>query len=140
MLDKHLASLRELEEEKTRKREAEKQQIKEQYIEQYLGESYERDLDRHSLEDMERPATNLLESTELSGARKVLYLHQVNQLLFRQAMLEKMKDYFTKEMFFLKDSNINEMIRPIDRELEAIVTPLLVHTDRNQTPIFDKES
>jgi hypothetical protein len=140
LLEKHLGKLRETEEEKARQREAEKQQRKDRYIEQYLGDTYERDLDRHSLEDMERPATNLLEATELSGGRKVLFLHQINQLLFRLAMLEKMKDYFTKEMFFLKDSNINEMIRPIDKELETLITPMLVHTDRNLTPIYDKES
>lgn len=136
LLDEYLGQLRQLEE--ARKQEAEEAARREEeaYIEQFHGDTYARDWTRHEFEEADRPPTALNESLWSSSAR-VLFLHRVDQGLFRRELVAKLRELF-KELSLLKDVDLEHDIFPADALLEAEVLRRVVHHP-DEVPVFDLE-
>jgi hypothetical protein len=135
--EEYLDSVKKREEEEKRLKEEEEQRQKDLYIEQYYGDAYEKELEIHDTDDVDRPATSLQEANPLNGDKKVLFIHSVDQTLYRQAIFSKLRETF-KEMGLIKDLRVEKEIKPIDKKIEAMILEHLV-TDKEEVPIFDVE-
>jgi len=137
LLDEYLRHLKQEEESRKLLEEELEAQRREQFIEVYDGQAYERDLALHDIEDTDRPATNVNEALGLGPGREVLYIHRVNQRLLRRAFHDKLKECL-KEMTLIKDAKMRSEVKTLDDLLEQRCLQKVVRSF-DETPIFDVE-
>lgn len=137
LLESYLAELKAKEEEQKRLEEEAEIKRKAEHIEQYYGEAYENDFENHDYEEGERAPTNINEAIGLENDREVLFIHRVNEGLYRKAIVDKLRETF-KEIGLIKDIDLDKRILPLDREIEAQVLKSIVK-DKDKLPIFDAE-
>jgi hypothetical protein len=137
LLDEYLGDLKSNEEAAKKAHEEEELRKKEEHIEQYYGRAYEKDFQNYDFEEGDRAPTNINETLTLDNEREVLFIHRVNEGLFRKAILDKMRESF-KEIALIKDIDLDKRILPLDRHIEQEVLHSLVK-DKDKLPIFDVE-
>lgn len=137
LLDEYLAELKAKEEAQKLKEEEEEIKRKEQHIEQYYGDAYQNDFLNYDFEEGERAPTNINEELSLGNDRAVVFIHRVNESLYRKAIVDKLRECF-KEITLIKDIDLDKRILPLDGEIEADVIHRIVK-DKDQLPIFDVE-
>lgn len=136
LLDEYLAKLKQEEEDRKLAEEAELAKQQDEYIENFYGDTYDRDLEQYQFEETERQPTNINESLA-AGIGNVLFIHRVNQGILRKEIVTKLRETF-KEMSLIKEVNIEQDIFPVDKQIEAEVFKRVV-PDPEQVPIYDME-
>lgn len=137
LLDAYLNQLKEKEEKEKEAEEEAERKKKEEYIEQYYGDVYDNDLKNYDFEDAERAASNINESLSIGEGREVLFIHRVNEGLFRKHIMDKMRETF-KESGLIKDVDLDKELHPLDKEIEEAILSDLIK-DKEAIPIFDAE-
>ena len=138
LYEDYLNHIKKLEEEEKIKADEAEEKRKNDYIEQYYGDSYEIEHRVHDFEQADRPATNINETTQLNGDQRVLYINKVNQSLYREAIFEKLRETFREKMSLIKDLKIEKETTDLDKRVEEVVLGQIVR-QKDQTPIFDVE-
>lgn len=137
LLDEYMSGLKNKEELQKKAEEDAEAKRKEDHIEQYYGDAYEKDFANYDFEEADRAPSNINETLTLENNREVLFIHRVNQGLFRHAIIDKMRETF-KEIALIKDINLDKKILPLDKEIEDEVLRGIV-PNKDDLPIFDVE-
>lgn len=137
LLDEYLRELKAIEEQAREAEVEAERKKKELYIEQYYGDAYENEFKKYDYEGAERAASNINEGLSLGGDRDVIFIHRVNQGLFRNHIIDKIRETF-KEAGLIKDVDIDRLLQGLDKEIEQTVLPTIV-VDKDLIPIFDAE-
>lgn len=137
LLEEYLGELKANEESAKKAQEDEELKKKEAHIEQYYGDVYEKEFKNYDFDEVDRAPTNINETLSLDNDREVLFIHRVNQGLFRKAILEKMRESF-KEITLIKDIDLDKRILPLDKHIEHEVLSSIVK-DKDKLPVFDVE-